>query len=537
MAAHVMQRARPTRAAAALTARLTRRSTLAVCAGVAIFMVFEALAFRATYPDAATLAALELWSKDPAIRIIAGAGSGVQTVGGFAVWDAGLYLTLGLGAWVLTVTTRVLRGDETSGRTDLLLLGPRTARRTLLAQLSVLLVSCLLDGLSLAIALTAMGAQAAGAALYGALTMGYCMTFVGVAALVSQAVTHRRAALGLAAAVFAASVVVRIVGNSTDDRSWLTWLSPAGWIDHSQAFGDNHWAIVAVPILVTTALIAVTWLLRAHRDTGSGLLPERTGHRSIQLGLSSAGAFAGRANLGVLAAWTAGLVVTAAVFGALLPTIGEVLAADEGFQDLISLAGIDVRDVTRGFITMWAQIIGLALALYAAFRMGATRAEEASGRIDLLLARPLPRWRWLLAHVFWLGFGVIVLATASAITMWLMAIANDAPLDWSDPFLAIGNTVPAIAVFAGIATVVFGVRPRVTVAVTIATVVTAFVVDVVGQPLHWPGWLLDLSPFHHLATVPSEAIAWPGAWIMLAIGAILIAFGAMAFHRRDLAGG
>ena len=41
---------------------------------------------------------------------------------------------------------------------------------------------------------------------------------------------------------------------------------------------------------------------------------------------------------------------------------------------------------------------GLAVALQVAWRFGATRAEEESGRLEAILARPVTRLRWLGGH-------------------------------------------------------------------------------------------------------------------------------------------
>jgi ABC-2 type transport system permease protein len=524
------------RAVAHLSAGLIRRSTLAISVGVGVIVALEAFAYQTGYPDAASRAALTMWGEDPGIRIIAGPATAVDTVGGFVVWDAGLYLTLILGAWALTMTTRVLRGDEGAGRTELLLVGPIRPVRVLLTQFLVLFGACAVVGVVVALALSLSGAAVAGAILFGMATTGYCCALVALTGLASQVFATRRGTLGTVAASLAALILVRMVANSADSRMWLGWLTPGGWTDQLRAFGDNRWPVLLVPLTVTIVLAWVAVALRMHRDAGAGLLAERAPHRSRPWGLGSPLAFAWRTNLGVLLAWAGGVAAAGVVVGVLLPTMDEYLASDAGFQDVLVAMGMNLTDLSRGFLAMWATILGLVIAVYCAFRLGATRAEEASTRADFLLTRSVPRWRWLGGHVLSMAASVVVLGLSAAAAMWLAGIATDAELSAADSFGAVFNTLPAVTVFAGLGVLVFGVVPRLTVAVAAGTAVAAYVLELVGPVLKWPEWVLGISPFHHLTAVPVDPFEPTAALVMLAVGVAFATVGVTAFTRRDLVG-
>lgn len=524
------------RAVASLSTRLIRLRTIAIGVGLAAYIVVEAVAFTVGYPDAASRAALTLWGQDPGIRIIAGPATAIETLGGFVVWDAGLYLTLILGAWALTTTTRLLRGDESAGRSELLLTGPIRPERALLIQLVVLLGGCIGLGGVIALALALSGADAWGAVLFGGATAGYCAALVGIAALACQVFATRIAALGASGGALVAAILLRMVSNSSDERAWLGWLTPTGWVDHLRAFGDSRWPVLLVPVAVTSALVGASLVVRQHRESGASLLAAREEHRSRPWGLHSPVGFAWRANLGVLLAWAAGVAAAGAVVGALLPTFEEFLGSDASLVDMLKAAGMNVDDLTRGFIGLWATMLGLVIAVYAAFRMGAAWNEEASTRAEFLLTRPVRRRRWLGGHVLCMIAAVLALDVVSAAAMWLASVAADANLTASDTFSAMLNTVPMVAVFAGLSVLVFGLTPRLTVAVGAAAAAAAFVLELVGPILEWPEWLVGLSPFHHLAAVPVDPVEWPAALVMLAIGVALTLAGVVAFERRDLVG-
>lgn len=528
---------RPLRSVALLTGRLLVRGTVGIALGLGGLIALEGLSFETAYPDAASRQALLIWAEDPGVRIISGPGSAVDTVGGFAMWDAGLYLTLIAAAWALTATTRVLRGDEDAGRADAVhAAGAVRPQAVLAVQFGVLVAACALIGAAIGLAFVLIGAEAEGSVLAGLTVAGYSAALVAMAAVVSQVFGTRGLALSVAGAVIVAWVLLRMAANSADRREWLGWFTPAGWLDRVEAFDADRWEVLLAPLVATLALGAAALLLRDVRDAGAGLVQGRTRARTRRWGLGGTTGFAWRSNLGVLIAWVVGLAAVGLVMGMLLPVVDEFLEDDEGFVDLLTAFGMSVDDVMLGFVAMISTIIGLVIAVYAAFRMGATRAEEASTRAEFLLTRPLPRWRWLGAHVLTLIAAIVVLAAVAGTAIWLGAAVTDARVSAAEAFSAMTNTLPAIAVFAGLAVLVFGLFPRLTVPVAAGAAVVAYVIELVGPLLEWPEWVLDISPFHHLEQVPVDPVDPLGAVVMTAIGVVLAVGGILAFERRDVVG-
>jgi len=62
----------------------------------------------------------------------------------------------------------------------------------------------------------------------------------------------------------------------------------------------------------------------------------------------------------------------------------------------------------------------------------------------------------------------------------------------------------------------------------------AYLMTFLGPALHLSDWMLDLSPFHHLALVPAQPVAWVSTVVMLAVAAGLVVAGSVAFAARDL---
>jgi hypothetical protein len=81
----------------------------------------------------------------------------------------------------------------------------------------------------------------------------------------------------------------------------------------------------------------------------------------------------------------------------------------------------------------------------------------------------------------------------------------------------------------------FGAVPRVTAYVAFGAVTVAFLIQIVGGLSTAPSWVMDLSPFSHLAPVPATPVDVTATLVALAIAVASAGLGLVAFNRRDLA--
>lgn len=518
-----------------LTVRLIRRSTLLTALALAAYAAVETLVIERSYPDDASRAALSTFGDFPMLRVLQGVPYSVDT-GALVAWDAGWVMSLVVGLWAITTTARVLRGDEDEGRAEVMLAGPVRASRMLACQVCALLAAGGVLGLSTALAMVASGAPVAGSLLFGAAICGLCAAFVALTAVASQVFASRRQALGVSAGLLGAALVLRMVANSADSRSWLAWVTPLGWIDQLRPFGEDRVPVLLVPVAVVAGLVACAIALLVRRDSRTGLVRERGARPSHAWGLTSPMAFAWRANLGVLLMWALALAVWGAATGALVPSMNDFVDSDPAFRDILAGMGMEVSDLSKGFVGMTATIVGVALSVYAASRVGSAREEEATTRLDHVTTRSVPRRRWLGGQVLLTLVSVLLLAVVAGGATWGGAAMMGADLSAGDSMAAVLNTFPVAVVFGGLAVLVFGLAPRATVAVAASAAVLAYVLQLVGPALGWPDIIVGASPFWHLTAVPVEAFEPVSAVVLVALGAFATAVGMVAFERRDLVG-
>jgi ABC-2 type transport system permease protein len=215
----------------------------------------------------------------------------------------------------------------------------------------------------------------------------------------------------------------------------------------------------------------------------------------------------------------------------------DFLAGDANYQRTLSDLGLGVALSVDGFVGVMGVTLGVGFALYAAWRIGAARSEEESGRADNLLTRPLSRSWWLLGHAFLAVVGAALLTLLTGIAMWAgVAVSGSNRLTAAESLRAVLNTGSVVVLVTGLGVLTFGVLPRLTVAVPAVVTVGGYVLSLLGPALSWPGWVMDLSPFTHLAYVPAQPLAVTSAIAMTLMGCTAGLCGVAAFSRRDLVG-
>lgn len=176
-------------------------------------------------------------------------------------------------------------------------------------------------------------------------------------------------------------------------------------------------------------------------------------------------------------------------------------------------------------------VIASAYAIGSAMR---PRGEEVGGRVEPLLATALPRLRWAAGHAAITVAGVVVVLLAAGLGMGAtLAVVLD---DGSQVIRMTGAVVayaPAVLVLSGLTRLAYGIAPR---AATLGWLGLGFCAVVVffGEVLQMPDWLMDVSPFTHLATVPVESFAVGPALVVGGVALALSAVGHLLLTRRDL---
>jgi ABC-2 type transport system permease protein len=199
-----------------------------------------------------------------------------------------------------------------------------------------------------------------------------------------------------------------------------------------------------------------------------------------------------------------------------------------------ALGRLGIRQATEGYLGLIFLMGSVVIALAAASQLAGLRDEEASGRIENLLVRPVSRAAWLAGRLgVALGL-VVLLGLATGAFTWLGSANQHTGASPLTLTLAGLNIVPPAVFVLGAGTLVFGVRPHLTAPVAYGIVAWSLLVDLLAALIRNADLLKDSSLFTHIALSPAVKPDWTADAIMVAIGLGAAVLGAMAFQRRDI---
>ena len=465
----------------------------------------------------------------------------LDTVAGYTVYKAGMTVII-LGAiWGLLVATRSLRGEEDAGRWELFLSGLTTRGRAAAQAVIGLGVGFVAVWVPTFVLTAAAGASEkvnigiGASAFFVTALLSAAAMFMAVGVFVGQLAATRRDANLIGAGVLAASYLIRMVADSDAGLAWLRWASPLGWIEELRPLTGSQPMAFALIAALVVVLVGVSLRIAAKRDLGASLLASRDQECPHTLLLGGQAGLTIRLTRGSIVAWSAAMFVTGLVFGLVAQAAGSALRGAQGIEEAIRRLGGTGSGAASYLGFVFVVAAGL-MAIAVASQVASTRNEEASGHLENLLVRPVPRWRWLVVRLG-VAAGLVVGASVLAgFAAWVGAASQHANVGLGDLLRAGLNVVPPAVFILGIGGLAFGLWPRAAIAVAYGLVVWSFIVETIAAAFDSNHWLRDTSPLLHIAPVPAADPNWPAAAWLVGLGLLAAALGTAAFGRRDLAG-
>lgn len=530
----------PCNVVAALSARKAERSGVLWGYIFGIAIASTQISYTRIYKTATQRGALAAtYGANKAMSALFGPAPQLQTVRGFTVFKISMVLMILGAVWGLLTSTRLLRGEEESGRWDLLLSG-QTTRRGATGQAiaglgaGVVVLWALTAIITVLSGLTSSVKIPAGSSLYFSLAMvATAVMFLAVGAVTSQLASTRRQAASFGAVFLGVSYALRLIADAGVGLHGLIWASPLGWVEELQPFTSPQ-PLALLPIVAfTAALVAVAVHLAGRRDVGESIVPDRA-HSVAHLGLLfGPTGLAIRLMRATVIGWWVAIAISALLYGVIAKSAGATISGS--VKEVFSKLGATGTgaDAVLGLCFL---IEAVLIAFVAAGQITSARTEESSGRVDHLLTSPLTRPSWLGGRLL-VALAVLVLSGVGAgVFAWIGATTQHAGLSLTMLLDAGVNIVPPAVAVLGVGVLAFGIRPRWTSVVVYGVLGWSLLLVIVGGIGAINHWVLDTSVFHHMASAPAVRPNWDANGIMTAVGLATAVVGVLAFGRRDLQG-
>lgn len=429
------------------------------------------------------------------------------TLQGLILWKIGdVAFTLTALMAILTVL-RHTRAEEESGRQELLRSTPLSRCAPLASALGLAMGASLLVGVLVA--------------MIGGLRFGLAVTapglvFAAVAGVAAQLTERSSTAHLIACGLLGLTYGVRFAADGSG-LLWARWFSPNGW---SHLFLVSSWVLV-VPLVATALLTVVAFRLNLRRDFGAGVVPARPGRTGGDVSLPW------RVHRTQLIGWVTAFALAGATMGGVAAGMrGAVDGGSAVMSEFLRRYGSG----ELGDTLLWMIMISLGgtAALFPVLVVLRLRADEVSGRAELLLSTAMSRMRWAGGHLLVAVAGTLAMMTAAG----LAAGRGDLRV-----LTAALLQVPAALVVGAVAMLAAGVAPRAAAAISfVVWLAVNMFGEIVGPSLGIGYDVANLvSPFHYLPRVLTgeQLTAAP----LLGLAAVAVFFSSLGMARlrvRDL---
>ena len=514
-----------------LALRLDRVRLALWVLGVVGLTYLSGSAMASAFPTQRTIDAYGLSvSGSPAMVAMTGPPIGLDTLAGIVINKVAVLAIIGTALAAVLTVVRHTRGEEEEGRSEVLRATVVGRHAGAVAAMLLATGLCVVLGTGVALALLGSQVPASAAWLFGAGVAAQGLVFGAVAVVAAQVFTHARTVAGVSVAVVGVAYVVRAVGDVQGNG--LVWLSPIGWAQATHPLGDERWWPLLVPLVAVALLGLGAVALADRRDVGAGLVAPRGGRATAGGSLAGPVGLALRLQRGSLVGWAGGLFVLALAIGSLSRAVGDMARGNATLERYLAATG--QASLTDTFLSTMLLILALIAAGFAVSSALRLRTEEASGRLEPLLATALSRRHWLLGSLVVTVAGTLVLLVVSGLGMGLSyGLVTSDP---SQPLRLAGLALvyaPAALSLAALAVLLVGWAPR-AVGVAWAVLALCFVLGWLGGLFHPPQWVADLSPYHHTPAVPVDPVTLGSPTLVLLAAALLTVLGVLGFRRRDV---
>jgi ABC-2 type transport system permease protein len=470
----------------------------------------------------------------------------IDTLAGYLEWRWFGTLVVIFGIWAAISASGSGRGDEERGLVEQWLAAGVGRARYLITRVAVFaaLATIVITTMQVWILLSAGGEPLPAGELLamGVNLLAATLCCYGIALVIAQLVTTRRAAGGIAAGLVIALFLINGAGR-TADLGAVRWLSPFYLFERSRPLTSAGTLDVgAIRVLFGAAVVLITIgiVTFARRDLGGTALPvtsresraTRSPSRDPLLRLPVLGPL--RQQRIWVAAWLVGFVVLSASLTSITRTIVDSLTSSEVpfLRAYFDRAGLGVYDSFVGVI--WLSTAMLLLSIYAIVQVAGWSADDAEGRLATILSAPVTHTRVIIERLATLLVAVGLIAAASSVAVYVVAAGQGITLDGGRVALAAALLLTIPFAFGSIGQFVSASRPRLAVVALSAVAVFSYFVQQFVPLFGLPEWVANLSLYTLYGTPMSGDIKWAGVAGLVGIGAVATAASLVALRRRDV---
>jgi ABC-2 type transport system permease protein len=523
---------------------ITRRSIRGAslwAVGFGIYFASKAIGFVDLYTSpAARQKIAETFSNNIGIELILGKAPVSAATSAYAAWNTLIVMVVVGSIWAFMSATKYFRGEEETGRQELLLSGQTTARKASANILFGLVVSLIAFFIFFTFLVTLVGkTKGIDFNVYAAMYFGLAITlgislFMLIGSFFSQLMPTRSRANSITAMILGISFLLRAISDVTSAH-WLIYITPLGWVEKLEPFNHPQ-PIWLIPIITAMLLLAFfTVYLSGKRDYNESIIADKPTSKARLTFLKSPFGLNIRMNRNNIIGWLSSILIVSVLFGIMTKSTARIFNSSESAEKVLkNLAQHNQVAAASAFLGAVFLIQMLLIMCYAASAVNSVRKEEADGFLDNFLVRPYGRVRWLTGRLTLILMVLVLALILLTVGVWFGLVSQHFSFSFRTIFLAGINTLVPVLLVIGVGIFMYGLRPRLTSISIYGLIAWAFLIDLLASGIKINHWILDTSILHQISLAPAANPNWHTNLGMVIVSVVLSIVGYLLFINRDL---
>lgn len=253
-----------------------------------------------------------------------------------------------------------------------------------------------------------------------------------------------------------------------------------------------------------------------------------------------------RARRTAILLWGLGLSFFPIVYVGLYPSFAEQMA---GFQEILDLAiyqalGISMGSFEEYMASTVLNLVPVILAIYAVSNgTGTLAGEEEEGRLEMIVALPIPRWQIVTVKAVALAIALflilVIVSAATAITLIAIGDQIETPVTPLRVFTSLLAAWPLVTAFGMISLFLAAFCPTRRIATALATllVIASYLGNNLAGMIESLETIQGLFLFHYYDASADGLIqgqTWGNIAVLLAVAGVAFLLAVFFFNRRDI---
>ncbi len=452
-----------------------------------------------------------------------------KDIPGIVVWNIKTVSLIILAIFNILAVSKIIRGEEESGRADLLNSG-MVGRQSLFA--AAMIISCatnLLMGMLLFITMLLFGLPIGGSlAISLLLAVGGCL-FASIGAVTSQLASARRTASSIGIGLMGVFYALSFMNNLSAGNNISSYFTPFRWFFIVRPFAGNHLPFLLIAGVLVIAIAGFGLYLSSKRDVGAGMIHPKTGRSEAAPGFNNIFALSWRMHKGLLIAWAVSLGIFALGIGSVDPLVSKMLSDSPTLASWMHHFG----EPEEAFLALMVYVLGLFVSAYSILAVQKMHSEETDGHLEALLSTRVKRSKWALSHILFSVIGSISILLVIGLCIAIGSVVGGGNIGTFGSIVIMAIVkLPAVLVMAGIGALLFGFLPKLSVGLSWAVYSLFILIQLLWEMALVPDIVFLLTPFGRV--YPTQPVTIAVVTLLLLIAAVLYGSGLLLFKRRDI---